>query len=244
VTIDYTYHYRKFHRGDPEQEKQTIAYYHRALKDHLPASQSARILDIGCGAGLLLQSLKELGYENLHGVELDEGQGQQAKARGFDVTVTNDTVDWLRQKKGSFDFVVATDVLEHIPVDAQISFVSAIQESMAAGATFLCTVPNANSALAERWRYIDWTHTSSFTEVSLDFLLHHGGLEVVAILPVEFGEVPRLWWLPRRGWFFFAARKAVRWWRRTEMMVELGPAAGRAIPLSLNILAVAKKPSR
>jgi SAM-dependent methyltransferase len=244
VTIDYTYHYRKFNRGGPAQEIQTIAYYHRILAPHLPANKSAPILDIGCGSGLLLQALKELGYSNLRGVELDAGQAEQARARGFNVERTDDTAAWLRSQPSQFDFALATDVIEHIPTAAQIAFVSAIQQSLATNGRFLCTVPNANSPLAARWRYIDWTHTSSFTEISLDFLLHHGGFNEITILPVEFAEIPSRWWAPRRGWFYFAAYKAVRFWRRTEMMVELGPAQGRAVPLTLNIMAVAKKLSR
>lgn len=35
----------------------------------LGASKRARIVDVGCGAGILLASLKELGYENLLGVD-------------------------------------------------------------------------------------------------------------------------------------------------------------------------------
>jgi cyclopropane fatty-acyl-phospholipid synthase-like methyltransferase len=244
VTVDYTYHYRKFNRGGEEQEKQVAIFYRRMLKDHLPENKSARILDLGCGAGLLLRALKEFGYANLRGVERDAGQAEAARARGFEVDVTNDTPAWLNERRGSFDFVISTDVLEHVPVAEQIPFVAAIQASLAEGGVFLCTVPNANSALASRWRYIDWTHTCSFTEISLDFLLHHGGLETQSIGEVEFMEMPRFWWAPRRGWFYFAACKAVRWWRRVEMMSELGPAPGRAIPLSLNLLAVARKVSK
>lgn len=108
--------------------------------------------------------------------------------------------------------------------------------------SLICTVPNASSTLASRWRYIDWTHHSSFTERSLDFLLFNGGFKTVQVLPVEFMVRPANWWLPvmsgARAWWAF---RFFRFIRRLQMMAELGPEQGQAMPLSLNLMGVASK---
>ena len=45
----------------------------------------------------------------------------------------------------------------------------------------ILTVPNANSPLAARWRYIDFTHHCSFTEHSLNFVLGSAGFGDIRI---------------------------------------------------------------
>jgi len=114
---------------------------------------------------------------------------------------------------------------------------------LSAGGEFICTVPNANSAVSMRWQHNDWTHHSSFTEISLDFLLYNAGrFSDIRTYPAEFLQRPQKYWLPflsgARHWWAF---HFFRMWRRLEMMAELGPEQGRNIPLSLNLLSVAKK---
>jgi hypothetical protein len=118
----------------------------------------------------------------------------------------------------------------------------AVQHALRPGGTLICTVPNANSSLASRYQHIDWTHQCSFTEHSLDFLLHHGGFSPIQIMEVEYLERPQLWWLPVSGGRHWWAFRFFRLWRRLEMMAELGPSQGRQVPLSLNLLAVARRP--
>jgi hypothetical protein len=103
------------------------------------------------------------------------------------------------------------------------------------------TVPNANASLGMRWRYNDWTHTASFTEHSLDFVLFNAGFRKINVSPAEFVRRPKWYFLPiggARHWWAFCF---FRLFRRLEMMAELGPEQGRQVPLSLNLLAVADR---
>lgn len=54
-------------------------WYAEFLKAWLPAAKDCRILDLPCGAGNILFALKELGYTNVRGVDLDPGQVQVAR---------------------------------------------------------------------------------------------------------------------------------------------------------------------
>lgn len=244
MKIDYTRYYLKWHSDTEGHRAAMIQLYRRLLADHLPPDKTERLLDVGCGMGFALLALKDFGYFNVTGVEADEGQVLSCRKKGLEVELTTDTVAFLAAHKNRYSAVLCLDVIEHVPVAMQLQFVAAIADSLADGGRLICSVPNANSAVAERWRYNDWTHSSSFTEHSLDFLLYNAGFNEINVFPMEFIEKPRLTWLPVGGARHWWAFKFFRLWRRLEMMAELGPDQGRKVPLSLNLMAVATKRSK
>lgn len=239
--MDYTQHYLKWHNESDAHRAEMIAHYRQLLEPHLSESRNLKVLDIGCGMGFALLALREMGFTKLQGVERDEGQAASCRLKNIDVTLTDNTIELLKQRPRYYDLIICLDVLEHIPVDIQIDFVQAICNSLQFGGQFICTVPNASSTLASRWRYIDWTHTISFTEHSLDFLLTTGGFADIKVVGYEFGRRPKNVWLPVGGTRHWWAFRFFRLFRRLEMMAELGPAQGRAVPLSLNLIGTAQK---
>jgi SAM-dependent methyltransferase len=242
MKIDYTRHYLKWHSDTPEHISATTSFYSRLLKAHLPSNPQAKMLDVGCGMGFALLALKALGYTSVSGIDCDQGQIVSCKSKGLDVALSSDTVASLKEHPSNFDVILCLDVIEHIPMEKQLEFVRALADALVPSGTLICTMPNANSAIASRTRYIDWTHHTSFTEHSLDFLLFNGGFKEIQILPMEFTQRPRSFWLPflggARHWWAF---RFFRFWRRLEMMAELGPQQGRTVPLSPNLFGVAKK---
>lgn len=241
MSIDYGYHYRKWHNDSPEHEARVVEYYRSLIAEHMPSDKNARILDVGCGMGFALLMLRKEGYTNIQGIDLDQGQVKAAQGKGLNVVWTPDSQQFLKEHPAGFDQILAMDLIEHIPPGAQLDFVRALAGALKPGGKIFCTVPNANSALAGRYRYIDWTHHTSFTEHSLDFLLYNGGFRNIRVLPFEKIVRPGLWFLPtglsRHYWAF----KLVRGFRRLEMMTELGPQQGRQVPLSLNIMGLATR---
>lgn len=241
-SVDYTRYYKKFHPDTPQHVQAMTDYAQRILVPHLPADRTGAILDVGCGTGYALLALKQLGFSAASGVDSDVGQVSEAVKRGVSVVFVADTQAFLRERAGHFDIILALDVIEHLPWPQQIDFVQSMCEALNPTGRLICTVPNANSTLASRWRYNDWTHQISFTEHSLDFLLFSGGFKTVQVLPVEFMLRPANWWLPfmsgARAWW---ALRFFRFIRRSQMMAELGPEQGRAVPLSLNLMGVASK---
>jgi len=122
-----------------------------------------------------------------------------------------------------------------------LDLLRSIHQSLKPGGRLILTVPNANSSLSARWRYIDWTHETSFTEHSLDFILSNAGFGQIDIRGSEFNRRPPLPFLPISGSRHWWAFCFFRLFRRLEMMAELGPDQGRKVPLSLNLLAIADK---
>ena len=142
----------------------------------------------------------------------------------------------MAERAGSKDLILCLDVLEHVPKTGQLAFASAIRQALKPGGRVILTVPNASSALASRWRYIDFTHETSFTEHSIDFLLFNSGFSKISVFASEFGVRPKWIFFPRKSTLLWALFQFYRLWRRGEMIAELGPEQGRAIPLSLNLL--------
>ena len=249
VKIDYTRHYKKWHSDTPEHIQSMKQYSLGLLSPFLPENKEIRILEVGCGMGFAMLALQDLGYANLEGIDVDHGQVQSCVQKGLNVVHLEDSTTYLDSHINEYDLIVVLDVIEHIPHEGQLEFVRAICQALKPNGQIICTVPNANSTLASRWRYIDWTHHLSFTEHSLDFLLYNAGFQTIEVFPTEFFHPPNIRWLSRsilRKWFW---KTILHWWifrfvralRRLEMIGELGWEQGAIVPLSLNLLARGSK---
>ena len=232
----YQSHYENvFNRED------AIQFFSSLLAPHLPGDKTVSILDIGCGSGLGLCAIDGLGYKDIQGIDINALQVESSRQRGLQVHHVSETSAWLTSTEKRFDFVIATDVLEHMDAQERQHVMKGINDILTVGGRFLCTVPNANSALASRWRYIDLTHQTSFTESSLRTLFFAGGFTSVDIRgsdPFLIFDTPRAQFKRGLSW---GLRKAVRAFRRMEMVGELGPDEGLKIPLSVNLMAIAQK---
>lgn len=81
------------------------------------SSRNARILDIGCSSGILLDELREDGFytENLFGVDISKTAIENCKQHDLPNTfVMNGQCISLNEK---FDIIIASDCLEHIEDD-------------------------------------------------------------------------------------------------------------------------------
>ena len=238
--IDYSIYYRKWHDESTEHFESLVPFYRRLILPYVGDNKDINILDVGCGFGLAIYSLRKLGYKNIKGIDISPQQVKVAQSKGLDVTLVDNTLEYLKDHTEQFDIVLLLDVLEHTNKEEQIPFLKSINGSLKAGGKLILTVPNANSTLACRWRYNDWTHYISFTEHSLEFLLLNSGFSKVEIKEMEYLVKPKLPFIPRKSvclWFLF---KFVRFLRRLEAIAELGY-EGKKIPLSLNIIGVAYK---
>ena len=238
---NYTQYYLKWHKNTDAHRNGMISFYHRLIGSYLPKDPTAAILDVGCGMGFALHYLRLQGYANIAGIDTDSGQVQLARQCSLPVTHVTDSVAFLKESMTKIDFLLCLDVLEHVPKILHLDFLSSIYQTLKPKGRLILSVPNANSSIAARWRYNDWTHETSFTEHSLDFVLSNAGFQKIMIEPAEFMLRPRLFFLPISGSRHWWAFCFFRFFRRLEMMAELGPEQGRKIPLSLNLLAIADK---
>ena len=73
-----------------------------------------RLLELGCGNGETLKRLRDLGWQNVQGVELSEPAARIARRAGFTVKTTTIETALESYPDGSFDAIVASMVLEHL----------------------------------------------------------------------------------------------------------------------------------
>lgn len=241
--LNYARYYQRWNDADPETETRRLDYFQRLLGTMRPEDLSQPVLDVGCGCGHLLEVLRRSGCSSLLGVDRDPDLVAATRARGLNAELVEDAVDHLLAAGGRYALICACDVLEHFPRERQLPLVRALAGALRPGGQLLLSVPNANSAIAARWRYNDLTHYASFTECSLDHILHLGGLQDIRIGPFELMAPPPRPWLPSLWQARWLMLKSLRCLQRLEMVLEFGRRQGSAIPLSPNLRATARAAS-
>lgn len=238
--IDYSLYYKRWHNDSLEHYEKMVDYYKFNFFHILPENKDIQILDVGAGFGFLIYALNRAGFNNVRGIDISPQMVMIATSKGLNVELVEDSKEYLEKHNGEFDIIFALDVLEHIPVDNQIDFLKSIYNALKDDGKFICTVPNANSSFASRWRYIDWTHHCSFTEHSLEFVLLNSGFKKVRVQEIEFFKKPKYPFIIRKSVIHWLMFKTFRFFRRLEAIAELG-IQGKTIPLSLNIMGIAEK---
>lgn len=141
-----------------------------------PVKSAASLLDIGVGRGEMLSLWKEMGYQNITGIDI--GREPVEFCRDFiwpNVILVDASHKWLSQHRNEFDLITAIDVVEHIEKTSLFSFMEGVREALKPGGTFLARVPNLASPSGLVARYHDITHELGFTENSFSQVLRLAG---------------------------------------------------------------------
>ena len=138
---------------------------------------SGRLLDVGCGHGLLLDEAKAMGYETL-GLELSSANAAHARDElGLDVREVG--LEDFADPDG-FDVVVLADVIEHL-ADPK-SAIDQCRELLAPGGLLCVVTPDPSSLTARiagrRWWGFVPAHTFLLPRLTLSELLSATGLVV------------------------------------------------------------------
>ena len=106
-----------------QEELSDFKYKWPVLKNFIPKDKGTRILDFGCGKGLITKEISKINQKAIiTGVDVSQEALKSAKKR---VKKANFTKIYeskkLPFKDASFDFIIASDVLEHV-YDTEFAF--------------------------------------------------------------------------------------------------------------------------
>ncbi|MFH0753604.1 MAG: class I SAM-dependent methyltransferase [Candidatus Omnitrophota bacterium] len=215
-------------------------YFRKMLKPLLPTGKGIKILDFGCGTGLAMQALKDMGYSSVLGVDQSRELSTIAQGKNLTVEVVPDAVAFLKTHESSFDVILLLDVLEHIPKEDQMPLLTAIKHALTPEGQLICKVPNANNAFAMRRMYNDYTHEMIFTEYSLNFLVKNSGFNKIFIQDSDYIFKPSMAETISLLTLRWILLLLCRFSRRIEALAECGYKDGVRMPLSESIILIAK----
>jgi ubiquinone/menaquinone biosynthesis C-methylase UbiE len=113
----------------------------RALIALAGAAPGARVLEVGCGAGHVLERFGETARV---GVDLSPTMlGRSRRRLGEDAALAQATADKLPFADGAFDVVVCTEVLEHVP--DPVAVVAELARVVRAEGRVVVSIPNEAS---------------------------------------------------------------------------------------------------
>lgn len=154
------------------------------------ARGAARILDVGCSAGVLARDLAAAGAV-VDGIEYDPVAAEEARSVCRTVLVGDlDSMDLSGLDPAGYQAVVCADILEHLR--DPVAVLTRLRAVMAPGGKLIVSVPNiANWSmrllhLAGRWDYqergiMDRTHLRFFNRRGIVETVVRGGFRVVDV---------------------------------------------------------------
>lgn len=167
-------------------------YYSQERSDaeSLIPEGAKRILDVGCGEGMLGKRLLEKGAQEVFGIEIEPQVAERAKENLSGVVCGNlEEID-IPFERAYFDCIILTDILEHLkdPLSALKKFKGYLNDS----GVIVASIPNVryygviNMLVNGRWEYrdsgiLDRGHLRFFTMKEIEYLFNDAGFEITGI---------------------------------------------------------------
>lgn len=151
-----------------------------------------KVLEVGFGNGGFLSYARAQGAEAC-GTEMIQALVTAAKRKGF---VVGKDRDFFNKKKlaGTFDLVVAFDVLEHMERGELVKFFGSVHALLKPGGAFLARFPNGDSPFGRRYQHGDLTHKTAIGGSLVEHLAALSGFAVMEVRNprIEFVDNPLL----------------------------------------------------
>jgi 2-polyprenyl-3-methyl-5-hydroxy-6-metoxy-1,4-benzoquinol methylase len=145
------------------------------IKCHTNLNEESAILDIGCGSGLMLSALSELGQAS--GMDASDEAIQFSHEIFQGLISKGQLPSDVPFSKNQFDLITALDVIEHVEADEQS--LEVIQSLLSDNGIAIITVP----AYMFLWSHFDEMnhHKRRYTVSELKIKLQNSGLKIKKI---------------------------------------------------------------
>jgi SAM-dependent methyltransferase len=144
----------------------------------LSIRRSSAILDIGCGAGVLLYALRNAGYKNVLGIDPYIADNIHYK-NGLQILKQS-----VGEHKGNYDIVMMHHSLEHMPDQHEV--MKAVHQILRTGGKFLVRIPLVSEAwelYRTNWVQLDAPrHFFLHSELSFKKLAENTGFRIEKLL--------------------------------------------------------------
>jgi 2-polyprenyl-3-methyl-5-hydroxy-6-metoxy-1,4-benzoquinol methylase len=143
-------------------------------------SIDARILELGCGGGEVLEFLRRAGFTAAQGIDVSPEQVAIAERKGLAARVL-DARDALREADPGLDAVIAIDFVEHFAVPEIFELLEQVIASLRPGGRLILRTPNGGALLGGHVIYGDLSHLTIFAPASLRQTLRLAGFDDITI---------------------------------------------------------------
>jgi SAM-dependent methyltransferase len=192
-------------------------YKIRRLKPYL--NSSARVLEIGCSTGKLVEMASRAGVAESIGLEKSERKVALGRLLGRNIV--DKYLDECNFPSNYFDIIQAHHVLEHIPNLKEV--LNEVHRILKTNGIFYVIVPRYNSIFTKNspnWEgWYPQKHFWHFTDKTLVKLLAEHGFEVMNLcctLPSEYSTIKDNFWVFRKS--FKVLVKKLNWGDILEVM--------------------------
>ena len=149
--------------------------------------KNTRVLDVGCGDGILMEYLKYNKEIDIRGIEISKDNVQKCLSKGLTVIEGDAEKDLLQFPDGSFDFVILSQTLQ-----AFLNPEIVINELLRVGKKAIVTIPNFG-----------------FWKVRLHLLIK-GTMPITKNLPDEWYNTPNLHMCTIKDFYNFCEDRKIR----------------------------------
>ena len=166
------------------------------------------VLDVGCADGKLVSFMKDKGFAEVVGIDLNRQLIERARENVDAEFIHGDAREILESGR-HFDLIFLLNVLEHIERDRLVGFMSLVHQALKAGGFAIIRTPNMSNIMAAGHLADDLTHYTGLTEQSLQQLARTAGFGKIVMMDqfrmqnfkgkikavLNWGLHKWLWWL-------------------------------------------------
>lgn len=184
----YEEEYRNFYQAPPAEEffnTHIAESYQRIKKIHMYLNDTSKILEIGSATGNLLSALKDSGYSELTGIELDKNYSQYS-IEELGLNIYQKPLKEISFDENSFDAILCFHVLEHF--SGPLAFLKEVKRILRPSGTLIIEVPNVDDYLISLFKLKSYTefyyqpaHNFYFSRSTLTKLINKAGFNKINI---------------------------------------------------------------
>lgn len=143
------------------------------------ASRSMTLLDFGCGDGTHMEIFKELGIQEVYGLDVFE------KYRGENIEIDPDSIAYLQRHQGAYDVIFARESLYYLARDRQADLFKALYGALKPDGKLVAICFNGVLTTSNYIYQKDFGMKVVFNEISIRELAEEAGFEKLEILGVK-----------------------------------------------------------